>query len=243
MYERGKQKSVLYDYFKQSAEVLLSEYKRSKQQKASKNIGTNREIFCNKFLTEVLPPRLSLKNGEIWDSFGNKTGEIDIIIIRDDAPALSFGQSNSFLVEGVFGAIEVKSKLDTTKLQEALRTLKKVKNLKLTSGGPVISSGPIMLRPLRIVFAYEGIGWEKILKELLTEENQDVIDIISILEEGVLFRQDLIKCNTNSPFCIINGKAASLAFLYYHLITYSTNFMGRVINIVKYLEPLNNWVE
>jgi len=61
-------KPILYPYFQKTAEVLLAEYERSKEQKASSNLGINREYFCKEFLSKALPPKLSLKSGKIWDS-------------------------------------------------------------------------------------------------------------------------------------------------------------------------------
>jgi len=109
-----RRRPVLYDYFKKSADVLLAEYERTKEQEASANIGYNRELFCNKFLSRVLPPRLTVRHGEIWDSQGNKTGQLDVVILRDDTPSLTFGEADAFLAEGVFAVIEVKSNLTKT---------------------------------------------------------------------------------------------------------------------------------
>ena len=81
---------MLFDYFEKSAEVLLAQYERSKEQNASDNLGFNREAFCDDFLRRVLPPRLKNQRGEICDSQGNRTGQLEIIIIRDDAPILTF---------------------------------------------------------------------------------------------------------------------------------------------------------
>ena len=157
---------ILYDYFKKSADILLAEYERTKEQQASANIGYNRELFCNNFLSRVLPPRLTVRRGEIWDSEGRKTGQLDVVILRDDTPSLTFGEADAFLAEGVFGVIEVKSNLTKAKLQEALTTLRRVKSLKLLGGGAMITAGPVLDRPLRCIFAYEGATWQTLLQEL-----------------------------------------------------------------------------
>lgn len=122
---------MLFDYFEKSTDVLLAQYERSKGQEASANLGFNRELFCNRFLAQVLPSRLKIHRGEIWDSQGNRTGQLELIIIRDDAPILTYeGGANTILAEGVLGVIEVKSNLSREKLIEALVTLKKVKDLR-----------------------------------------------------------------------------------------------------------------
>ena len=100
---------LLFPYFNDTAQVLLAEFQRSSQQGASANLGRNREFFCSEFLDKVLPPKLSVKSGEIWDSHGNKTGQLDVIITRADCPCLHVGSDNIYLVEGVFATIEVKA--------------------------------------------------------------------------------------------------------------------------------------
>ena len=235
---------ILYEYFRDSADVLLAEYERSKGQEAAANIGYNRELFCNKFLARVLPPRLTLRRGEIWDSQGNRTGQLDTVILRDDTPSLTFGEADTYLAEGVFGVVEVKSNLTTAKLQEALTTLKRVKSLNPTGGGAMITSGPVLSRALRCVFAYEGASWETLLQELIKPENNDVADLICVLNRGALIAKGLLlNWEGDAPFLRCDGRAASLAWLYFHLVSYSTSFMGRSLSIVQYFEPLNGWTD
>lgn len=240
--EHAVTRPILYRYFKDSANVLLAEYKRSKGQEASANIGYNRELFCNKFLARVLPPRLTVRRGEIWDSQGNRTGQLEVVILRDDTPSLTFGEADTFLAEGVFAIVEVKSNLTTTKLQEALATLRRAKALSLSSGGAMITAGPVLNRPLRCIFAYEGAAWKTLLRELAKPENAAVADLVSILDNGALISRGLLlKWEGDAPFNVCEGKAASLAWLYFHLVSYSTSFMGRTLSLVQYFEPLNGW--
>ncbi len=159
-------KPILYSYFQKTADVLLAEYNRSKEQNASDNIGKNREYFCRDFLKKVLPTKLSTVSGEIWDSKNNRTGQLDVLIIRDDAPSLNIGSDNIYLAEGVFSVIEVKSNLTREKLVEAKETLTKVVNLEVTKSSTQIFITPILDRPLRVVFAYEGATWDTIKDEI-----------------------------------------------------------------------------
>ena len=235
-------KPILYDYFEHTSEILLSEYKRSKTQKSPVNLGLNRELFCNNFLSRVLPSRLNVKQGEIWDSKGNKTGQIDTIILRDDAPSLTFGTVDSYLAEGVFSVIEVKSNLTKTKLQEALNILKQVKSLNLSGKGMSVSIGPTLNRPLRCIFAYEGASWKSIVEVLRINDNSEIPDLISILRRGILIKKGLLlKWKEDSPYYQYDSKAASLAWLYFHLVSYSISFMGQGLTIEKYFEPTNGW--
>lgn len=235
---------ILYDYFKKSADVLLAEYERSKAQEATDNLGYNRELFCSNFLSRVLPSRITLRRGEVWDAQGNRTGQLEIVMLRDDCPSLMFGEADTYLVEGVFGVIEVKSNLSKTKLQEALSTLKRVKSLNLTSEGAVMTSGSFLSRPLRCVFAYEGATWATLLEELVKPDNSDVADLVCILNRGALISKGLLlNWPDNASFYKCDGKAAALAWLYFHLVSYSTSFTARSLNILQYFEPLNSWAD
>lgn len=244
-----KSKPTLLDYFEQKSKTLLSSFELSKQQNASLNLGTNRENFVKDFLKIVLPPRLkNIYDGEIIDKDGKKTGQLDLLIIRDDAPCIDYGGSNSYLAEGVFAVIEIKSHLDKVKLIEAKNTLGKVSILSVNQSS-IIMGGNHIGRPLRIVFAYSGSGLDT-LSENLTDENAfDVFDLICVLDKGVIISKGRLlhvfdKQNNNQPIeqnFIINGDASALGFLYYYLVQYGTSFSVGSISIENYFQPLDKW--
>ncbi len=237
-----KNRPLLYQYFNNTADILLAEYKRTVEQVASDNLGANREFLCNNFLSKVLPIKLTIASGEIWDSKGNKTGQLDTIVSREDAPKLTFGERDTFLAEGVFSVIEIKSNLTRNKLNEAGRQLKKVESLNIKSSA-IISAGPIIHRPLRIVFAYYGAKWETLMDEVKNQNWMDLFDLICILNTGVLIKKGLLlKFDKKDPYySLMKGKAAPLAILYFYLVTYSCSFLGRSLNINNYFEPFNQW--
>ncbi len=236
-----RQRPIVYEYFKRSADILLAEFERSREQNAADNLGANREYFCNNFLLKNIPSKLSLGSGEIWDSIGNKTGQLDSIIFRNDAPKLSFGDREAYLAEGVFSVIEIKSNLTRNKLIESGVSLERVKNLKIKSGA-IISSGPLINRPLRIVFSYEGATSDTLLDEIKNRNWFDLFDLICILKRGVILKKGLlINFDEKYHFTHINGSAAALGVLYLYLISYSCNFIGRSLTIYDYFEPFNKW--
>ena len=242
------EKPVLFDYFDSMADELLSSYNKSKLQKSSENMGENREIFLNKFLEVCLPNKLSVREGEIWDKKGYKTGQIDTIITRDDCSALLFGRSNVYLAEGIFAVIEVKTKLNREKLIEAGNKLEQVKTLDVDFG-LTMTSRPICKRPLRLVFAYEGANWKTIEDEIIKRKWETLFDIICILKQGVLisaFKDEGIERlfedkKEGECFLIASGEASALGFLYYFLISYGVAFLARSINIHQYFEPISFW--
>lgn len=241
MKDEPNNKPILFEYFDSTVKVLLARYKLSKQQKASDNIGQNRESFIDEFLSKVLAPKLSIKSGEIWDSSKNKTGQEDIIILRDDAPALHFGSNDVYLAEGVFAVIEVKSNLNRKKLIEAGSNLMKVSSLD-TNVRTLITSNIAIDRPLRLVFAYESAKFDTLIDEIYKQNWLDLFDLICVLNRGILIKKDgLFDFQNGGDFVEIDGSVASLAFLYYCLTSYSSKFLGRSLNIDSYFEPFSSW--
>lgn len=238
---------LLFSYFEQSEQLLLAEYRRSRLQQASQNLGSNRELFCNSFLSRVLPHSLKITKGEIWDGKGNRTGQLDTIVVRDDTPSLAFGDANTYLVEGVFAVIEIKSNLTRQKLQEAIRTLNPVSTLSIHREGLTILSRPpdtILDRPLRCIFAYEGATWELLLDEIRNQNAWELIDLICVLDKGVLIRNGLFfRWEKNAKFGLNKGKAVALGMLYFFLSTFLSEFIARTVSVRPYFEPFENWAE
>ncbi len=93
---------VLFNYFKKTTFVLVANYDRSTEQNSKSNHGKNRQNFCNLFLKTVLPAKLKIVTGEIWNSKSVNTGQHDVIIFRNDAPSLEFDSDNTILADAVF---------------------------------------------------------------------------------------------------------------------------------------------
>jgi hypothetical protein len=107
-----------------------------------------------------------------------------------------------------------------------------------------LAGGYILDRPLRCIFAYKGATYETLLDELSKEENQDIVDLICVLNRGVIIKKGLIlSWDGPDEYSFVSGKAASLGLFYHHLITYATAFIGRSLNLQVYFEPINNWSE
>jgi hypothetical protein len=253
MTEAKAQKPLLYEYFKKYTKILMEWHTLSQEQNASDNMGRNREMFCNAFLSNVLPERFSIRTGEIWDSKGHRTGQLDTIVVRDDMPSLAMFlsplASNVYLAEGVFAVIEVKSNLTRAKLKESLATLRKVAKLELYHEGLAIIHDPesrlFLDRPLRCIFAYEGASWNTIVDELNKPENRDIVDVVAVLERGVLLSNDLFfrQKDEKVMFNILSGEASALAMLYFYIATYSSSFIARQVSVRPYFEPFNEWAE
>jgi hypothetical protein len=189
---------------------------------------------------------LSIEHGELLDSKGNKSGQLDTIVVRSDCPRLDFGGADTFLAEGVFAVIETKSVLNRAKLREAFRTLRAVRDLQPDYGPLLMELGPPPLaRPLRCVFAYELESIDPVGEELLKPDNSDIADIISVLGFGAFVSKTLGIEQPGSPlpYVLVPGAAASLGMLYLFFIRYGARFLGRILSYSAYFEPLSGWFD
>ena len=105
------------------------------------NKGTSVEDSFRTFLREYLPSRLKIGNGEIIDSNGQRSGQTDVVIISEDHPFLLTPNSpNLFFVEGVCAVAEVKTKLTSSGLTNAIENSCKFKKLEMVIGSGTIAS-------------------------------------------------------------------------------------------------------
>ncbi|NBF09174.1 DUF6602 domain-containing protein [Pseudomonas sp. Fl4BN1] len=94
-------------------------------------LGDARESFIRDVLKRFLPTNISIGSGQIIDSEGGISKQIDLIIYRNDFPTLrTFGSADVYLIEGVVATVEVKSQLNEVQLFEALENGKSVRNLR-----------------------------------------------------------------------------------------------------------------
>lgn len=136
--------------------------------------------------------------------------------------------------------IEVKSNLTREKLQEAIGSMTRVKSLQVTV--PMISIGDGLHRPLRVIFAYEGATLETLRDELLKPEQSNVADLVCVLDRGTLIVKGLkLSWNSEDQWGGFPGKVTALSWLYYHLASFSSGFLGRTWNLDPYFLPFNNW--
>lgn len=94
---------------------------------SSSTKGTERELFVNTILRNVLPPHYRFSSGDVIDTYGTQSGQVDLVL--EQPRGYSFPMMGSgprlFLAENVAAIIEVKSDL-TKQWNEVLKTSKKV---------------------------------------------------------------------------------------------------------------------
>jgi hypothetical protein len=146
-----------------------------------------------------LPEAIKFSTGEVFDLKGDKSGQIDIILVSDAAPKIHlYGAVNLFPVETVLGVIEVKSNLTSGAKGELLKVLAHCKRLKklykmdrahqeaayLKSESYKFYSVPY------IVFAYAGCSSDILITTLKGQISsacnhlKDMPDLIVVLDRG-----------------------------------------------------------
>ena len=96
-------------------------------------LGSAREALIRGVLSRILPHTFLVGTGEIIDSIGGRSKQIDVVISRAESPSLLLPNgSRVFLIESVIATIEVKSRLTGGRsgtLREALNNCASVADL------------------------------------------------------------------------------------------------------------------
>lgn len=198
--------------------------------------GSEREIFQKELLEKILPINYRIGAGSICDSYGEESGQVDLVI---ELPfSLSFPVSSSqnrlYLADSVGAAFEIKSNLNT-QWDEAIDKVIEIKSLNRLRN----DEGEIMLLDaLKIptfIVAYKGYSSiETIYKKLQAVTIRDRPDGIFIIESGIF----LGRSNSNNLVEGKSPKGSTLAFIsciYQYLQTYSKN----ITNLDSYVNLLN----
>lgn len=98
---------------------------------SSASKGNERELVVDTLLHNVFPPHYRFSSGDIIDSYGNQTGQVDVVLEqpRSYSFPLLTGGPRLYLAESVATVIEVKSNL-SSQWNEVLSTSEKVAKIK-----------------------------------------------------------------------------------------------------------------
>ena len=92
-------------------QTILNGIHQSSVGLSSATIGGERAAFIDQFLSKVLPPIYRFGSGDVTDSSGAKSGQLDVVVEYPFAPSLptvGSGQSRLYLAESAAAVIEVK---------------------------------------------------------------------------------------------------------------------------------------
>ena len=197
--------------FRESAKKLLADFNISAQINHQGLTGSFREDALKDFLASGrLPQKYGIGSGEIVGSTSEISRESDLIIYdKLNCPILLFSDSVQVVPsEGVYGIIEVKSRLSKGKLIEGLENIAAFKKIV-----PNNNTMQYISRPFGIVFAYSLANnslesLEKNLREFEENTEPDLWpNMIVVLTEGIIWHtneqlitkiksEELYGCNT-----------------------------------------------
>lgn len=189
----------LADLFSRIEVTLLAKFNEAGFVNHSGDKGENREHILRTFLEKHLPKRYGVIKGEIVTKEGQRTHAIDIIIYDAlNCPILYSQQTAIVPIEGVYGIIEVKSRLSKPEFLDAARKIESFKRLAPRELGVVQTREYVTVsrasRPFGIVLGYTlgGNSLDSLQKyfKTLNQEINDVnffTNLVAILGEGLLW--------------------------------------------------------
>jgi hypothetical protein len=142
--------------------------------------GSERERFIEVFLSQVFPPSFRFGQGDVTDTAGRRSGQLDVVVEYPLLPSLPVvASSRLYLAEGVAAAIEVKSNV-ASQWSEVVSTATKLAPLERHFDSSM-SPTPERRIPL---FAIGYSGWKetKAIRERLGDAP---IDGILVIDAGV----------------------------------------------------------
>lgn len=144
-----KGKDYIEEAFKEKKERMKATLSAKKPHATEK--GNSSENIWIDFFKEILPHRYKVDKGFVFDSMGNISQQIDIIIY-DALYSPLIAESNSgdmyITAESVYAVFEVKSKIDKGNIEYAVDKINSVKNLHRTSRSMTSSGNRVGARKL-----------------------------------------------------------------------------------------------
>lgn len=195
----------LEEVFNDFSNEMLSNFE--KVRKAIKHKGKKGEAVENivkKFLRDYLPENLGICSGEVLDSKGNHSRELDVIIYDAQKTPIFFKSEDSQVipVECVYAVIEVKTLLNKAELNKIYVNMDSVKKLEKTAYYPegVIKHHVTLYGkkwtgwPINyFVFAFDSIKPRGIVSSIIKRDDKESrefwnrIDLICIMKQGVIY--------------------------------------------------------
>jgi hypothetical protein len=151
------------------------------------DIGDVRENILVKFLKLHLPNRCAVaRGGFIFDTEGNISNQIDILVINDFSLRLAYfdqhseNSKNIQSIEGCLAAITVKSTLNKSELEDSLKNLASIPKMPedmLDSINPQLNNRAEYLNfPRKVIFAYSGQSITKTLAQVNNFYNKNSME-------------------------------------------------------------------
>jgi hypothetical protein len=192
-------------YFRELETALAARARAAGILSSSTSVGRAREILVSEFLTAHLPTRITVERGELGDAEGQRSGEIEVILVDHESGALRIGGESFVPVEAAAGALEVKTTLAGRELESAIKKVARLKTLSRTQhhglyrthdeGGYRIEVPPRQTNAY--IVAYDAPSWQHVLTKI--RENPDWYEndfmrfgpeVICVVGRGFSYKND-----------------------------------------------------
>ncbi len=194
--------------------------------------GSEREVFVDLLLRGSVPMPYRFGSGEVTDVYGNRSGQLDLVIeypFFPSLPLLGTSQHRLYLVEGVAIVIEVKSSFK--QFDDVVRTLKQFRSVIAHGEWPktedghepnlqrlaVIGTGVATSFPARTAFAavfYDGCTKPETLRKRCDDADLDVaLQLDPCMFYSRHYRDPGYDDPTTAPPKSVEGVGALMAFL------------------------------
>lgn len=197
--------------FRKISERLTIAFEESAQINHRGGMGTVREDAISSFLKTYLPQKYTIGRGEVITANNFTSGQLDVIIYdASSCPVLLPSDTHAvYPIESVYGAISIKSNLDSGQLKEAYNNIKQFKRMISRESFTVNNysgflSGVGYPMPVTGVISYASNRSLEAIRDqvkVLDAELDDITlrpDFVAVIGLGIIGPQTVLRGNFNS---------------------------------------------
>lgn len=221
--------------------------------------GEAAEEALRKFLRGHLPQSLGIAKGQIIDSKGHQSKQLDVIIYdAQRTPILFSSEENAMQVvpsEGVIAVVEVKTSINTSDVAGIIANMTSVKNLDKTAfydtDHVITHTVNVYGRELKVfptlyfVFAFESSPAPSLVRKFIALMEalplDQRVDCCCLLDQGVILNQgvDGMHDAVPSPGSRVCAYSTSHALFLWYLIMsrWLLQAKMRPVNLLPYVPP------
>jgi hypothetical protein len=191
--------NIFIKKFESEINILLREKGVAEESSRMATRGDMMEEVTADLFSRYFPSRCGFGKGQIQDSSGNCSKEVDVVVFdRDSIPPICHGTKSReekrvegfFPVESLWYAIEIKKTLNNTKVKEAVDNMKSVRDL--------VAQKRV---PARLLFAYDSDlkdssisdEFERYKKADIDWNKNPAVNVICIIGRGYMFCQKAVR--------------------------------------------------
>ncbi|HEX8166655.1 MAG TPA: DUF6602 domain-containing protein [Beijerinckiaceae bacterium] len=173
------------------------------------NRGDSRESAVIQYLEKIFPRGFGFAKGEMFDSTGAVSGEVDIVIYDTVYSTVFHDGSGKILapVESCYGAIECKSTLTTSELDDCIRKINKYRTMQR----PEANTGQVFITPDFSLTGGQGI----LLKRTDNRPTFGIFAFECSISLDTLLNK--MRFNNQIDYIIVPGKFCFIGYNYFSM--------------------------